>query len=185
MRKVLFAINVTADGCCSHTDMIPDEGVHSYFTQLLRNAGVLLYGRVTYELMVPFWPDAAKSQSMAPASNEFARVFDSIPKVLFSRTLNSVDDANTRLAGNSLEEEVTGLKKQPGRDICVGSLSLASQLSEIGLIDEYQFVVHPVVAGKGPRLFETAQLKERFLLDFLGSETFPSGTVALRYGRRA
>ena len=155
MRKVIFAINITADGYCSHTDGIVDEQLHEYFTGLLRNAGILLYGRITYQLMVPYWPEVAKSQSESKATNEFAR-------------------------GN-VAEEVLALKRQPGKDICVGSLSIASQLSERGLIDEYYFVVHPVIAGKGPRLFESVKLHERLLLDFVGSETFQSGVVAIHY----
>ena len=100
---------------------------------------------------------------------------------LFSTTLTHVEDKHTRLARTNVAEEVLALKQQPGKDICVGSLSIASQLSERALIDEYRFVVHPVVAGKGPRLFETVKLQERLLLDFIGSENFRSGVVALHY----
>jgi dihydrofolate reductase len=181
MRKVVFAINITTDGYCSHTDMIADEELHEYFTGVLRNASLLLYGRITYQLMVPYWPDVAKRQSEAEASNEFARVFDLLDKVVFSTTLKHVDGNNTRLVRANVAEEVVALKQQPGKDICVGSLSIASQLSERGLIDDYQFVVHPVVAGKGPRLFETVRLQDTLRLDLVGSKTFGSGVVALHY----
>ncbi len=181
MRKVVFAINITADGYCSHTDGIVDDELHRYFTRLLRNADILLFGRVTYELMVPYWPDVARTQSEGEATNEFARVFDSLDKVVFSTTLKKVEGNNTRLVRANVAEEVLALKQQAGKDVFVGSLSLASQLSDRGLIDEYYFVVHPVIAGKGPRLFETVKLQERLLLDFLGSETFQSGVVALHY----
>ena len=181
MRKVVFAINITADGYCSHTDMIADEELHKYFTEVLRNANLLLLGRITYQLMVPYWPDVAKKQSETEASNEFARVFDSLDKVVFSTTLKHVEGNNTRIVRANVAEEVLALKQQHGKDICVGSLSIASQLSERGLIDEYQFVVHPVIAGKGPRLFETVKPKERLRLDFVGSKTFRSGVVALQY----
>jgi dihydrofolate reductase len=184
MRKVVFAINMTADGFFGHEDMIADEEVHRYFTDLLRNAGLILYGRTTYQLMVPFWPEIARTQSMEEAMNEFARAFDSVDKVLFSRTLKQVEDAHTRIARASLVDEVLALKQQPGKNICAGSLSVASQLSERGLIDEYSFVVHPVIAGKGPRLFETVKLQDRLLLDFIGSKTFQSGAVALHYRKR-
>ncbi|TGK10670.1 dihydrofolate reductase [Leptospira selangorensis] len=183
MRKVIFAINITTDGCCSHMDMIPDDGLHKYFTDLLRTAGVILYGRVTYQLMVPFWPDVAREQSESEVTNEFAQVFTSLEKILFSSTLKQVEDSNTRLTTNSLANEVTSLKKQPGKDIFIGSLSLATQLSEFDLIDEYRFVVHPVIAGKGPKLFDKIKLQERLLLDFFGSETLQSGIVALHYKR--
>ena len=181
MRKVVFAINITADGYCSHTDGIADEELHKYFTKLLRDADVILYGRITYQLMVPYWPDVAKTQSESEATNEFARVFDSLDMLVFSRTLEHVEGSNRRIARSNVAEEVLALKQQPGKNIAIGSLSLASQLSEQGLIDEYQFVVHPVVAGKGPRLFETVKLRDSLRLDFLGSETFKSGVVALQY----
>ncbi|MGA9118034.1 MAG: dihydrofolate reductase family protein [Bacteroidota bacterium] len=181
MRKVVFAINSTADGFFSHTDGIADDELHEYFTGLLRNASLLLYGRITYQLMVPYWPDIARNQSEAEAINEFARVFDSLDKIVFSRTLNHVEGQNARLARADIADEVLALKQHPGKDICVGSLSLASQLSERGLIDEYRFVVHPVIAGKGPRLFETVVPEHRLLLDFIGSQTFHSGAVALHY----
>jgi dihydrofolate reductase len=181
MRKVIFAINSTADGYCSHTDGIVDEQLHEYFTRLLRNAGILLYGRITYQLMVPYWPEVVRSQSETKATNEFARVFDSLDMVVFSTTLKQVEGNNRRIVRGNVAEVVLELKQQLGKDICVGSLSIASQLSERGLIDEYYFVVHPVIAGKGPRLFETVKPQERLLLDFLGSETFQSGVVALHY----
>ena len=181
MRKVVFAINITADGYCSHTDMIADEELHKYFAGLLRNASLLLSGRITYQLMVPYWPEVARNQSETEATNEFARVFDSLDKVVFSTTLKAVDDKHTRIVRGNVAEEVLALKRQPGNDICIGSLSIASQLSGRGLIDEYHFVVHPVVAGKGPRLFDTVKPQERLLLDLIGSETFQSGVVALHY----
>ncbi len=181
MRKIVFAFNFTADGYCSHTDMIADEELHEYFTGVLRNASLLLYGRITYQLMVPYWPEIAKTQSETAATNEFARVFDSLNKVVFSTTLNHVEGHNTRIVRANIGQEVLTLKQQSGKDICVGSPSIASQLSTLGLIDEYQFVIHPVVAGKGPRLFETVRLQNRLLLDFVGSKTFQSGAVALHY----
>ena len=97
--------------------------------------------------MVPYWPDVARNQSEAEAINEFARVFDSLDKVVFSTTLQDVDGNNTRIVRANIAEEVFALKQQPGKDICVSGLSIASQLSDRGLIDEYRFVVHPVVAG--------------------------------------
>lgn len=181
MRRVVFAINITADGFCGHTDGIADEELHEYFTTLLRNADLLLYGRTTYQLMVPFWPDLAKKPSGTEAMDEFARVFDSLAMVVFSTTLKHVDGNNRRLVRGNLAEEVLALKQQPGKDICIGGLSIASQLSDGGLIDEYHFVVHPVVAGKGPRLFETVKPQERLLLEFIGSTTLQSGIVALHY----
>jgi dihydrofolate reductase len=185
MRKVVFAINISTDGYCSHTDMIADAEMHEYFTKLLRNASLLLFGRITYQLMVPYWPDIARNQSEDKATNEFARVFDSLDKIVLSTTLKHVEGQNTRIVRTNIAEEVVALKQQPGKDICVGSLSIASQLSDRRLIDEYHFVVHPVVAGKGPRLFETVKPQVKLQLDFIGSDTFQSGVVALHYRKHS
>lgn len=184
MRKVVFGINITADGYCDHRDGVADEELHKYFTDLLRNGSVILFGRVTYQLMVPYWPDFAKSQSEDESSNEFARVFDKLHKIVFSTTLKEVEGDNARLARGNVAEEVIALKQQPGKDIFAGSLSIASQLSERGLIDEYHFVVQPVVAGKGPRLFETVTPAESLRLDLVGVKNFKSGVVALHYRKR-
>jgi dihydrofolate reductase len=184
MRKVVFAINITADGYCSHTDGIADDELHKYFTGVLRNADLILFGRITYELMVPYWPEIAKNPSDTEAINEFARVFDSLERIVFSTTLEQVKGDKTRVVRTNVAEEVLALRQQAGKDICVGSLSIASQLSERGLIDEYHFVVHPVVAGKGPRLFETVKLQDRIRLDYVGSKVFQSGVVALRYKKQ-
>jgi len=185
MRKVVFAINITADGYCSHTDMLADEEMHKYFTEVLSNASLLLFGRITYQLMVPYWPDVARTQSETEATNEFARVFDSLDKLVFSTTLKDAQENRTRIVRANVAEEVLALKQQQGKDICVGSLSIASQLSERGLIDEYRFVVHPVIAGRGPRLFETVKPQEALRLDFVGSNAFQSGVVALQYRKHA
>lgn len=185
MRRVVFAINITADGYCGHTDMIADDEMHDYFTGVLRAASLLLFGRITYQLMVPFWPDVARNQSETKSINEYARVFDSLDKVVFSTTLKPAGESNTRIVSSGIAEEVLALKRQPGKDICVSGLSIASQLSERGLIDEYRFVVHPVVAGKGPRLFEAVKLQDSLSLDLIGSETFHSGVVALHYKKHS
>lgn len=185
MRKVIFAINITADGYCGHTDGIADEELHDFYTKLLRNAGLLLSGRITYQLMVPYWPDIARSQSESPATNEFARVYDALDKIVFSTTLQHVEGENTRIVRANVAEEVLALKEQPGKDIFAGSLSIASQLSVRGLIDEYHFVVHPVVAGKGPRLFDTVKPEERLMLDLIDLKTFQSGVVALHYKKHS
>jgi len=181
MRKVVFAINITTDGYCSHTDMIADDEVLDFHTNLLRNPGLLLFGRITYQLMVPYWPNVAKTQSESGATLEFARVFNSLDKVVFSTTLKQVEENNTRIVGANVAEEVLTLKQQPEKNISISGLRIASQLSDRGLIDEYRFVVHPVVAGKGPRLFETVKLQERLQLDFIDLKAFQSGVVALHY----
>lgn len=178
MRKVVFAINITVDGCAGHEAGVPDEELHEYFTGLLRDSDVEIFGRNTYHLMYPYWHEVAIHQSESPTVNEFARALDAIPKIVFSTTLKSVEWNNTTLLHANLEEEIVKLKQQPGKNIAVGGLNIASQLARAGLIDEYRFLVHPVVAGKGPRLFEAG---EYFPLEFSGSKPFRSGIVELRY----
>ena len=115
MRNVIFAINITLDGCCDHTKMIADEELHEYFTQLMRDGDLLVYGRKTYQLMVPFWPEVAKSHSMTNAENEFADAFDSINKIVFSQTLDSVEGKNTRIVRTNLQDEILKLKQEQGK----------------------------------------------------------------------
>ena len=181
MRNLIFGINLTLDGCCDHTKQVADEETHEYFTQLMREADLLVYGRKTYQLMVPFWPEVAKNQSMTKASNDFARAFDSIPKVVFSRSLDSAENKNTRIVRTDLRDEILRLKQEPGKSILVGGVSVPSQLIELGLVDEYRFVVGTVIAGEGRRLLESVSLRERLQLKFVGSKIFKSGCVALHY----
>jgi len=181
MRNVIFAINITLDGCCDHTKQVADEESHEYFTQLMRDVDLLVFGRKTYQLMVPFWPEVAKNQSMTKASNEFARAFDSIKKIVFSRSLDSAEDKNTRIVLTNLRDEIIKLKQEQGENILVGGVSVPSQLIELGLVDEYRFVVSPIVAGEGRRLLEDVSLRERFHLKLVESKIFKSGCVALRY----
>ena len=181
MRNVVFGINITLDGCCDHTTQFADEETHDYWTGVLREAGLLVYGRKTYELMVPFWPDVAKTQSATKALNEFARVFDSINRVVFSRTLDSVEDKNTRIVRTDLRDEILKLKQEPGKNILVGGVDIPSQLIQLGLVDEFRIVIGPVIAGEGRRLLEGVSLPEKLQLKLVESKIFKSGCVALRY----
>jgi len=184
MRNVIYAINVTLDGCCDHTKFSPppDEEVLKHFTHLLRDdTGLLVYGRKTYQLMVPYWPDIAKSQSETKADIEFAQTFVSKKKIVFSRSLASAEDGNTRIVRTNLYDEILKLKQEPGKDILVGGVDIPSQLIELGLIDEYRFVVMPVIAGEGRRLLEDVNLPEKCQLKLVESKVFKSGCVALRY----
>ena len=182
MRNVIYAINLTLDGCCDHTKFNPDEDLHEHYTHLLRDdAGLLVYGRKTYQLMVPYWPDIAKSQSETKADIEFAQAFDSLNKIVFSRSLGSAEDKNTRIVHSNLRDEILKLKQEPGRNILVGGVDIPSQLLELGLIDEYRFVIAPIIVGEGRRLFEGVNLPEKYRLKLVESKTFKSGSVALRY----
>jgi dihydrofolate reductase len=181
MRNVIYAINLTLDGCCDHTKQVADEEAHEYFTNLMRDFDLLVFGRKTYQLMVPYWPDVAKDPSSTKADVEFARAFDSITKIVFSRSLASAEDKNTRIVRTNLRDEILKLKQEPGKNILVGGVDIPSQLMELGLIDEYRFVITPIIAGKGRRLFEGTNLPEKRQLKLVESKTFKSGSVALRY----
>src|SRR5580700_3321195 len=181
MRNLIYAINLTLDGCCDHTKFIPDEDVFEHCIQLIRDVDLFVYGRKTYQLMVPYWPDIAKSQSETKADIEFAQAFVSKKKVVFSRSLASAEDGNTRIVRTNLHDEVLKLKQEPGKPILVGGVDLPSQLMQLGLIDEYRFVVSPIIAGEGRRLFEGVNLPEKLRLKLVESKTFKSGCVALRY----
>jgi dihydrofolate reductase len=182
MRNVIFAINITLDGCCDHTKFNPDEETFEYITHLLRDeAGLLVYGRKTYQLMVPYWPDVAKDPSSTKADKEFAQVFDSLNKIVFSRSLDRAEDRNTKIVRLNLRDEIVKLKQEQGNNILVGGVDVPSQLMELGLIDEYRFIVMPIIAGEGRRLFEGVNLPEKCRLKLVESKTFKSGCVALRY----
>lgn len=181
MRNVIFAINITLDGCVDHTKGVADDETHEYFTDLLREVDLLVFGRITYQLMVPFWPEVAKSQSMTKASNEFAQTFDSINKIVFSRTLDSAEDKNTRIVRTNLHDEILKLKQEQGKSILLGGVSIPSQLIELGLVDEYRFVVGPIIVGEGRRLLEGVSLPERLQVKLVDTKIFESGCVALRY----
>ena len=181
MRKLIFGINLTLDGCCDHTKGIADEELHEYYAQLLHDSDTFVYGRKTYQLMVPFWPDIAKTNSgSTKAINDFAQAFDAIKKiVVFSRSLENVEQKNASIVRTNLKDEIMKLKKQEGKNILTGGVDIPSQLIQLGLVDEYYFVIQPLVVGEGRRLFESSTLKEK--LKFIESKFFASGCVALRY----
>ena len=181
MRNAIFAINITLDGCCDHTKMIGDDEILDHYTALLQEADLLVYGRKTYQLMVPYWPGVANSQSGTRASVEFARTFDSIPKLVFSRSLDRAEDSRTRIAGGNLHDEMLKLKQQEGKNILVGGVDIPSQLIKLGLVDEFRIVIQPIVAGEGRRLFDGVSLPQRLRLKLVDSKFLKSGCVALRY----
>jgi dihydrofolate reductase len=181
MRKVIYAINTTLDGYLDHTNGVPDEELMEYFTDLVRDAGLFVYGRKTYELMVPYWPDVAKSDSETKSDKDFAEAFVSKQMVVFSRSLASAAGDNTRIVRGNLRDEVLKLKQEPGKNILVGGVDIPSQLIALGLVDEFRFVVMPVLAGKGRRLFEGISL-EKLQLKLVESKVFKSsGSVVLHY----
>lgn len=178
MKKVIAAINMTLDGFCDHTSGVPDEEIHQHYTDLLRNAGVALYGRITYQLM-EFWRTVLENPTGNKAMDDFAVAIDNTPKIVFSRTLKSVDWKSAKLAGQDLEKEVLTLRQQPGKDAFVCSPSLIVALTKLNLIDEYQLCVHPVIAGSGLPLFKN--ISEKITLKLIKTKTFGGGAVMLYY----
>lgn len=181
MRNLIYAINVTLDGCCDHTSQSVDDEKLEYFTQLTREADVQIFGRKTYELMVPYWPDVLKSPNETKADTDFARAFVATGKIVFSRTLEGVEDKNARVVRGNLDGEILKLKQEPGKNILVGGVDVASQLIQLGLVDEFRFVVGPIIAGEGRRLMEGVNLPEKLKLKLVETKIFKSGAIALRY----
>jgi dihydrofolate reductase len=181
MRNLIYAINVSLDGCCDHTKVNGGDEMLEHYTQLLGEVDLFVYGRKTYQLMVPYWPNVAKDPSETKASIEFARAFDSHNKVVFSRSLESAEDPKTRIVRGDLREEILKLKQEPGKNILAGGVDIPSQLIELGLVDEYRIVVQPIIAGDGRRLMEGVSLPEKLQLKLVESKILESGYVALRY----
>ena len=180
MRPLRYSINVTLDGCCDHRVMIPDEDLHRHAAENLARADALLFGRVTYEMMEAGWrraPAGPRPEWMEP----FARTIDAARKYVVSSTLRRVD-WNAELVRGDLEKAVQQLKREPGKGLLTGGVTLPQALAELGLIDEYEFVVHPRVAGHGPTLF--AGISQLVDLKLVSRVEFGSGAVAMRYEPR-
>jgi len=181
MRPLRYSINVTIDGCCDHRVGNPDEESHRYWADSLQRADALLLGRITYEMMEEAWRRPATGiwpDWMDEADIAFAETIDKAKKYVVSGTLERVD-WNAELVQGDLEKAVQQLKREPGRGLFVGGVTLPLALANLGLIDEYEFVVQPIIAGHGPTLF--AGLNERLELKLVERREFRSGAVALRY----
>lgn len=178
MRKVIAAINMTLDGFCDHTAILPDEEIHEHYEKLLLDAGVILYGRVTYQLM-QYWQELTEHPSGEKSMDDFAHAIDKIPKIVFSHSLKSTGWASASLSEFPLEETVVALKQQPGKDILVGSRSLIIQLMQLNLIDELQLCIHPVIAGTGLPLFN--DVHQKMVLKRTKTKSFDGGAVILYF----
>ena len=178
MGKLIAAINMTLDGFCDHTSMIADEEILQHYTELLSNAGHIVYGRKTFHLMT-YWRTVLDNPTGNKAMDQFAAVMDRISKIVFSRTLKNLEWESAMLARAGIEEEILALKKKTGKDILIGSPGLIVTATNLGLIDEFQICVHPVIAGRGMPLFNN--LTERINLKPLKTETFGCGAVILYY----
>jgi len=179
MRKLIAAMNMTLDGFCDHTVMIADDEIHQHYNELLKSAGAVLYGRITYQLMESYWPSVVKNPTGNKPMDEFAVLIDNISKIVFSRTLQNVDWKNTTLKKEIVKEEILELKQQAGKNIVVGSPGLIVALTQLDLIDEYQLGVQPTVLGNGLPLFKN--IKDRIDLKLLKTKTFGCGAIMHYY----
>jgi dihydrofolate reductase len=181
MRPLRYSINVTLDGCCDHRAGITDEELHRYWAEKLAQADALLFGRVTYEMMEAAWRLSTRTVAMPDWTEPFARTIDTAKKYVVSSTLDHVD-WNAELVRGDLGKAVQQLKQESGTGLFVGGVKLPLALAELGLIDEYEFVVHPRLVGHGPTLF--AGLSKWIDLKLVSRREFGSGAVALRYEPR-
>jgi len=179
MAKIVATLNITLNGSCDHTSGIPDKELHDHYTEVILGSDIILYGRTTYQLMEGHWPGLVKNPSGEKSMDEFAIALHNIRKVVFSRTLKSLSWETSVLAKRSLEDEVRSLKTQPGKDVLIGSPSLINELTKIGLIDEYQLCIHPVIAPDGLYLFKN--IPEQLVLKLTKTKTFPAGQVMHYY----
>ena len=182
MRPLRYSINVTLDGCCDHRAMIPDEDLHRHAVENLVRADALLFGRVTYEMMEAAWRPPAPTGARPDWMEPFARAIDAAKKYVVSSTLDRVDWNAELVRGDQLAKAVEQLKREPGKGLLVGGMKLPLALAELGLIDEYEFVVQPKLAGHGPTLL--AGLSKRIDLKFVSRLELGSGAVAIRYEPR-
>jgi dihydrofolate reductase len=186
MRPLRYSINVTLDGCCDHREMPTDEDLHRHAAENLAQADALLFGRVTYEMMEAAWRPPARTGErpdwMEPWMEPFARTIDPAKKYVVSSTLDRVD-WNAELVRGDLRKAVEDLKRESGKGLFVGGVKLPLTLTELGLIDEYEFVVQPRLVGHGPTLF--AGLSNRVDLKLVSRLEFGSGAVAMRYEPKA
>ncbi|GAB3989789.1 dihydrofolate reductase family protein [Spirosoma daeguense] len=173
-------MNISLDGYCDHTTFNPSEDVHDYFTTLMNDVDLIVYGRIMYQLMFPYWSDVAKNQSGSADEIRFAERLTAIDKVVISRTIDDVEE-HTRIIRNNPVEELLKLKQQPGKKISVDSVSLLPELIKAGIIDEFNLVVHPVLVGTGRQLLAGGSLQENLELKLVDTKVFKSGCVALHY----
>jgi len=179
MRNIIAAMNMTLDGFCDHTTTIANEDIHEHYNELLKSADTLIYGRTTYQLMENYWPTVVQEPTGNKPIDEFAVLIDNIQKIVYSRTLKRVDWKNSTLKNEIIKKEILGLKQEKGKNIIVGSPSLIVAFTQLGLIDEYQLNVNPIIIGKGLRLFKN--IKDRVDLKLLKTKIFDCGAVVLYY----
>lgn len=191
MKKIIFAINITIDGCIDHTAGIVDDQLHDFFTNMLNKSDTIVYGRKTYQLMEDFWPTAAENPEINDSMLRFANSINSAKKIVFSNTLENINWENTRLLHGDAVKEILKMKHENDDNevqekvISISGANLASSLMKMRLIDEYWFLVHPVIYGKGKRLFEDVANpfidNKNINLKLIETMQLDSGVIVLHY----
>jgi dihydrofolate reductase len=181
MGKLILSINMSLDGFADHTIFAStaDDELHDFYSGLLDITDTVLFGRATYQLMEGYWPRAHDNPHATKSTLDFADKYNAIPKIVFSRTLQKAEWNNTRLSTTNMVDEVTNLRQRPGRYISLSGINVSQQFMRLGLIDEYWLVVHPIIAGKGKRLFDG--LNEKIVLKLVDTQVFKSGVAVLHY----
>ena len=183
MGLLTFALNVTLDGCIDHREGIVDDELHDHFTGLMDAAGAMLFGRITYELMESAWPAVARDDNAPRASRDWARRLEAKRKYVVSASRREFPWHNTVRVEGDLHDAVERLKESTPAGLLVGSPMLSAALENLGLIDDYRVVLHPVFAGHGPTLFQGLQRSRR--VELVSTKPFKSGVLALHYRRAA
>lgn len=182
MGLLTFSLNVTLDGCTDHREGVADEGLHDYYTDLMEASGAMLFGRNTYELMEAAWPAIARDEKAPRHARDFAIKLEAMPKYVVSTTRNEYPWVNTFHVRGDLREAITRLKEDTPKGILVGAPALSASLEKLGLVDEYRIMVHPVIAGHGPTLFQGLDHSRR--LELVSTKQLASGAMAMHYKRK-
>jgi dihydrofolate reductase len=184
MRKIILGINVTPEGFCNHEAVVADDELHDFYNDLLRNADTMLFGRKTFQLLEGYWPEVAKNKKGSDAEIRFAELATEIRKIVFSKSGFQPAWENTTVYKQLDPDEIRNLKEQPGKNILVGSPSIVDQLISYNLIDEFWFLVQPVISGNGKRFFEKEKLSRQIDLVLSETKILKSGAVALGYKKK-
>ncbi|TSD64865.1 deaminase [Inquilinus sp. KBS0705] len=180
MRTVTYGMNISIDGNYDHTKFNGDREIHEYFTALMEDVDQIVYGRKMYELMFPYWADVAREGTESADTLAFAKRITEIDKIVFSKTLTSVE-GNAVIMRDNPGEVIRKLKEQPGKRISIGGVNLREQLTVLGLVDEFYFVIHPAIVGKGRKLFDNFDIPEKINLTLANSKVLKNGCIALHY----
>lgn len=180
MRKVTFSLNISLDGYCDHLMSAPSEELMYYFTEMMADVDLLFYGRITYQMMFPYWEDFARDKSGTEAGNKFALMYSQIERVVMSKSL-IYEDAKTRIVRDSPAAELLRLKQLPGKAIFISSVSMLPEIITANLIDEFKLIIHPVIAGNGRQLLPIGSLQQQHNLKLVTTKLFENGCIALHY----